>query len=136
MILPYEENPNFVVRQDIADTIHATFYPLTSEPVKQRTFALNCLGGMGKTQISTMHSSIVNYTRSYYGLIQTASPNSLKASVYLLMSLGLDTILTYYGPSKQSKNVLELSVSYQRGFIEAHGREANSSCRSQLAAHF
>lgn len=52
---PYEQNPEFVGRQEILDEIHRNLNPI-DETQSQRLFALTGLGGMGKTQIAVQYA--------------------------------------------------------------------------------
>ena len=49
---PYEENPEFVGRDDILKEIHCALAPTDESTSTLKTFALAGLGGMGKTQIA------------------------------------------------------------------------------------
>lgn len=49
---PYEQNPEFVGRDDILSEIHRALAPTDDQDSSTKTFALAGLGGMGKTQIA------------------------------------------------------------------------------------
>ncbi|CAH0035416.1 unnamed protein product [Clonostachys rhizophaga] len=88
---PYDENPNFVGREDELEQIHASLFPIDGKGPQQRVFALTGLGGMGKTQISVKYA--FKYRQDYHiVLLAHADGQSKLAESFSLFAdkLGLD----------------------------------------------
>lgn len=87
---PYDENPNFIGREDELEQIHTRLYSIDGTGSQQRVFALTGLGGMGKTQISVKYA--FKYRKDYHiVLLAHASGQSKLAESFSLFAdkLGL-----------------------------------------------
>ncbi|CAH0051000.1 unnamed protein product [Clonostachys solani] len=88
---PYDENPNFIGREDELEQIHTRLCPIDDQGPQQRVFALTGLGGMGKTQISVKYA--FKYRKVYQiVLLAHADGQSKLAESFSLFAdkLGLD----------------------------------------------
>ncbi|VUC30705.1 unnamed protein product [Clonostachys rosea] len=53
---PYDENTNFIGRENELERIHTKLCPIDGKRAEQRIFALTGLGGMGKTQTAVKYA--------------------------------------------------------------------------------
>ncbi|CAG9996180.1 unnamed protein product [Clonostachys byssicola] len=114
---PYEENPNFIGRENELERIHTKLCPINGSDPQQRVFALTGLGGMGKTQISVKYA--FKYRNDYHiVLLAHADGQSKLAESFSLFAdkLGLgagmspikakQALLNEFWPCKSQGSVL------------------------------
>lgn len=110
---PYDENPNFVGREDELEQIHVSLFPIDGKGPQQRVFALTGLGGMGKTQISVKYA--FKYRQDYHIVLLAHADGQSKLSESFSLfadKLGLGAGMSPIKAKQAVKDLLESIGKY------------------------